>query len=267
MKIVLITDLDGTLLDETYDYKPIEKFINKLKSYGVDIVFSSSKTFLEQEYYRKALGINDPFVVEMGGAIYIPKEYFSHIFPRTNSSEKYHIIEYGLRIEILNKILEDVEKVYGLKLKRFTKMPSEEISKVTGLPLEMAEWAKKRQYSEVIVRGFPEEEDLREILRKYFHLNVFLSKRLLTIIGNTDKGIALRILENLYYEEYGSVEMIAAGDGEADIPMLLAADLGIYVSKDGKVPELLMNRKNIVVVNCREDLMKFIVNYVEKLLL
>lgn len=261
MKTIFVTDLDGTLLDKTYDYKPVEKFIRKLKAKKVDVVFSSSKTLEEQEYYREKLHIKDPFIVEIGSAIFIPRDFFSHIYPRTRSVREYHVIEYGLRIEVIEKLLKDVENVYNVSLKRFTKMAPHEISEVTGLPLKMAEWARKRMYSEVIVKGFPNEDEIKEILRRYFHLNVFTSERLITVVGRADKGVALRILENLYYEEYESIEIIAAGDGEADIPMILAADLGIYVSNGKRIPNVLKSKKNVVIVNNREELIEFMLRY------
>ncbi len=50
--------------------------IRNLQSLDIPIVFCSSKTRAEQQVYREELGINAPFIVENGGAVYIPKDYF-----------------------------------------------------------------------------------------------------------------------------------------------------------------------------------------------
>jgi len=263
-KILFITDLDGTLLDETYDYKPIEKFIQKLKKYNVSVVFSSSKTRKEQEYYRNKLHLNEPFVVEIGCAVFIPKNYFSSKFPKDKTIQGYDVIELGLPSKMLSKILDDYEKISNINLKRFSKISPEEVSEITGLPLEMAKWAQEREYSEVIVRGFPEESEFISTVVNYLNLNVYKSAKLLTVIGNTDKGRALRVLESLYSYEYESIEIISAGDGESDIPMLLAADLGIFVSNGREVPEVIRKDSKIFVVNNREELMKFVFDYIKK---
>jgi len=263
-KILFITDLDGTLLDETYDYRPIEEFIQKLKKYNISVIFSSSKTRKEQEYYRNKLGLNEPFVVEVGCAVFIPKNYFSSKFPKDKTIEGYDVIELGLPSKMLSKILDDYERFSHITLRRFSKISPEEISKITGLPLEMAKWAQEREYSEVIVRGFPEESDFINTVVNYLNLNIYKSSKLITVIGNTDKGRALRVLESLYLYEYDSIEIISAGDGESDIPMLLAADLGIFVSNGKNVPEEIKNNSKIVVVNNRNELISFVLDYVKK---
>jgi len=263
-KILFITDLDGTLLDETYDYRPIEGFIQELKKYNVSVIFSSSKTKKEQEYYREKLHLNEPFVVEIGSAIYIPKNYFSWRFPKDKTIGQYEVIELGVSSKMLSMIIDDYEKVSNTKLKRFSRISPEEISKITGLPQSMAKWAQEREYSEVIVRGFPEESEFIATMVHYLNLHVYKSSKLLNVIGNTDKGRALRVLESLYSYEYENIEIISAGDGESDIPMLLAADLGIFVSNGKEIPEIVQNENKIVVVRNRDDLMRFIIDYIKK---
>lgn len=78
MKLILFTDLDGTLLDPyTYSYQESLWAINLLKREQIPIIFCSAKTQAEQEVYRKALEIIDPFIVEEGGGILIPQIFHS----------------------------------------------------------------------------------------------------------------------------------------------------------------------------------------------
>ena len=79
MKFVLFTDLDGTLLDANYSCELVKPVVKELKRKGVPIVFCTTKTRAECEYYRRELRINDPFIVENGSAIFIPVGYFTQL--------------------------------------------------------------------------------------------------------------------------------------------------------------------------------------------
>jgi len=78
---VVFTDIDGTLIDiKTGEYgKKTNRLINALKKNGIPLVLSSAKTWAEQNKIRGDLGLTDPFIVENGGAIIIPKGYFPNI--------------------------------------------------------------------------------------------------------------------------------------------------------------------------------------------
>lgn len=88
---VVFTDIDGTLADiSTAQYgMETNKLISIMKEKHIPLVLTSAKTRLEQNKIREDLGLSDPFVVENGGAIVIPKGYFPD-----NALKK---IEYPLR--------------------------------------------------------------------------------------------------------------------------------------------------------------------------
>ena len=71
-KIIIFTDLDGTLLnEENFSYKQIMTFIkNLLKSEYYFIFFISSKTKEEMINLRKKMNINVPLIYENGAGIY-----------------------------------------------------------------------------------------------------------------------------------------------------------------------------------------------------
>jgi HAD superfamily hydrolase (TIGR01484 family) len=71
--VVIFSDLDGTLLNEKYDYAAVQNIIDKLLSRHSCLVLSSSKTYAEIEHYRNKLNIQDPFICENGAAIFVPK--------------------------------------------------------------------------------------------------------------------------------------------------------------------------------------------------
>ena len=71
-KIIIFTDLDGTLLNEkTFTFRQIITFIkNLLKFDNFFIFFISSKTKEEMINLRKKMNINVPLIYENGAGIY-----------------------------------------------------------------------------------------------------------------------------------------------------------------------------------------------------
>ena len=217
MKIIFL-DIDKTLIEGIYSPEPAKRVINFLKERDFKIVFNSSKTKAEQEYYRKTLNVTDPFIVENGSAIYIPNSYFNFDFPLGREEKHYCIIELGMKYEIIRGVLDELEESFGLKY--YGNSTIEEIMKFTGLPKELVELAAKREYSETIFKWE------RKGFQKYVEqrgLKIIKGSRFYTVTGGTDKGKAAKILVDLY-SKIEKVESYAVGDGENDIPMLGVVD-------------------------------------------
>ncbi|MFQ5918142.1 MAG: HAD hydrolase family protein, partial [Candidatus Binatia bacterium] len=63
--IIIITDLDGTLLNrQTYLLRDAALALDLIEARNIPLIFCSSKTRAEQEVYRKQLRIDHPFIVE-----------------------------------------------------------------------------------------------------------------------------------------------------------------------------------------------------------
>jgi len=219
--IIIFTDLDGTLLDEMYSYDYAIPTIRELKRMNIPIVFCSAKTKAEQEIFRARMGIKDPFIVEDGSAIYVPRGYFKRRCGEPTNG--YEVIVLGVRYEEIVKRIEELRRRYRIVSYHF--MSVEEIAEITGLSLELARLAKMREFSETIV--FAEEEALNELKG---HFNVAIGGRFIHVYGkNADKGKAVRILTDLYKEIYGDVISIGIGNSYTDEPMLKAVDIPALV--------------------------------------
>jgi Predicted hydrolase (HAD superfamily) len=109
-KIIIFSDLDGTILDETYSFKETQPTIQKLQALNAAIVLNSSKTKAEIEYYRAKLSINDPFISENGSAIFIPKNHFKTHYKFSRETSQYNIIELGIPYSTLRKKLKTIKK-------------------------------------------------------------------------------------------------------------------------------------------------------------
>ncbi len=206
-RFVIFTDLDGTLLDDEYSFDQAKPVIAKLKEMGVPIVFCSAKTRAEQEFFRRAMGINDPFIVEDGSALYLNDES----------------IVLGVEYErIVREILKLREKY---EIRSYYFMSVKEVAKVTGLSLELARMAKMREFSETIVSA--EREALEELKKKF---NVVVGGRFVHVYGkNADKGKAVKILTEIFREKFGDVVTLGIGNSYTDESMLKAVDIPALV--------------------------------------
>ena len=67
LKYLIITDLDGTLLNyETFSYKPVVPFIKKIISKKILIIPNTSKTKDEVLKFLNEIKYPTPFIVESG---------------------------------------------------------------------------------------------------------------------------------------------------------------------------------------------------------
>ena len=144
---IVITDLDGSLLDHvTYDYIPALGALQMLKEKGIPVVFCTSKSAAEVLPLREEVGNTHPFIVENGGAIYIPR----HSFPGTNPTARvignYQVISLGRPTTELREQLEKIERQQGLQIQSFDKMTPEQVCRETGLSLEQARRALLREF-------------------------------------------------------------------------------------------------------------------------
>jgi len=229
-KIVIFTDLDGTLLDEKYDYQNIKPIISQLLALNVSIVFCTSKTKAEIKFYMEEMGMNEPFIAENGAAIFIPKSYFPLNYAYTRETSSHYIIELGVPYSIVREKLAKVRMMTATDIVGFGDMTSEEIAKDTGLSLDLAKLAKKREYDEPfrIVDG-NQKKVLNAIKRE--GLNCIRSAKYFHLLGNSDKGKAAIILKDLYSQMFGGIVTFGVGDGPNDLEMLKVVDTPFLVGK------------------------------------
>jgi len=235
LKPVIFTDLDGTLLDqETYSYDKALPSIEHLRSQAVPIIFCSAKTRAEQEVYRRELQINDPFIVENGGAVFISQGYFQFNFEYHKAKDGYQVIELGIPYHQIREILAQVRYDTGVNFRGFGDMSAEEVASLTSLDLEVAQRAKAREYDETLnLEGTPDE--INNVLNaiKGKGLNHTSGGRYYDVAGQNDKGKATRILVELFNRKSGKIRTIAIGDSPNDVPMLSAVDIPVLVQKPG----------------------------------
>lgn len=232
---VVFTDLDGTLLDhQTYAFEAARPALKLLKDREIPLIFCSSKTRAEVERYRRLFHDGDPFIVENGGAIFIPRGYFPFSFPYQRTVGNYLVIELGVPYFHLVRALDQAKRESGVKVLAFSDLGIREVAMLTGLPLEEATLAKRREYDEPFqVKGGPEKLARLAALLEEKGLHVTRGGRFHHLTGGCDKGRAVAMLIELFRRKLGSLTTVALGDSLSDRPMLEVVDLPILVQKEG----------------------------------
>ena len=236
-KIVIFTDLDGTLLDySTYSFDAALPALQLIKERNIPLIICSSKTRKEIEYYRIKLSNRHPFISENGGGIFISKTYFrfqildSGFKVKAEKNADYYLIKLGAKYSDLRKVLSQLRSE-GFRVRGFGDMSAGEIRDLTSMTFEEAGMAKERDFDEpFIFLGNNEgtQKMLNSIKAKGFNCT---QGRFFHILGDSDKGKAVSILIDLYKRERGDVLTIAIGDSPNDIPMLEKVDHPVIVQK------------------------------------
>lgn len=184
------------------------------------------------------MGIKEPFIVENGGAIFIPENYFTFPFDFHKVTRGYTVIELGTPYKQIREMLKRIETETSIIIKGFGDMSAEEIAKDSGLSLEFATLAKQREYDETFkLEGDKTSRNLALNKIKDAGLNYTSGGRYYDAVKGNDKGKATRILTRLFGQEFGDVQTIAIGDSQNDLPMLAAVDIPVLVQKPNRLWE------------------------------
>jgi len=230
--LLVFTDLDGTLLDhDNYSFASALPAITILKEKNVPLVFCTSKTRAEIEEIQLQLDNIHPFISENGGALFIPKGYFSHRFHFTRENSHYLIVEFGTPYPKLRDVLNQMNTLFPGKLRGFGDLTPQEVADFCGFSLSQATLAKKRDYDEPFILEDESLEDALEEIAIRSHLQINRGGRFYHLIGNSDKGKAVLQLRDLYGQKSTNLKTVALGDSHNDLPMLKAVEYPILVQK------------------------------------
>jgi mannosyl-3-phosphoglycerate phosphatase len=226
---VIFTDLDGTLLHpQTYSFAPAEPALSAIREKNIPLVICTSKTRAEVEVWRERLGNQHPFIVENGGAVYVPKGYFPFAVPGAVKRDGYEVIEFGTPYRELVLALQDAAKESGTAVLGFHQMSVADVCLRTALPVKQAELAKRREYDEPFEVLSPGAYSLLSAIESWGK-RWTRGDRFYHITGQNDKAAAVKALAKLYRRAFGPVQTIGVGDGHNDAEFLLAMDIPVIV--------------------------------------
>lgn len=233
---IIFTDLDGTLLDHyTYSFDVASEALKLIKAMKIPLIIVTSKTASEVIELQKKLKIKEPFVVENGGGLYIPNDYYLSYSGKTQQFCGYKEIVLGERYEMIRSFADLIKEKFKVSL--FSDMSSLELSKFINLSLNSAERSLVRRFSEPFFFN-TQSVDIEviekiEILAVEHRLRILRGGRFFHIVScKQDKGKAVDFLISLFRHKISKkITTIGLGDSNNDISMLRVVDIPILVKK------------------------------------
>ena len=242
--LILITDLDGTLLDhDTYQFDAARPALSLLKQLHIPLILNSSKTAAEIMAIRDELDNDDPFVVENGSGIYYPTD-------NDEGRGDYKIVPFGKDRPSILATLSRLRKDFNLPFYGFDDMDVQTITNCTGLTLERAALAKNRDFTEPLLwQGNSVQWEIFCSELEQAGLIAVKGGRFISVSGKADKGRALQWLRDYYQQRYHAEPFIMAlGDSENDRPMLEYADYAVVVRSPAHSPPQI-NAKHLTITS------------------
>jgi len=233
-QILIFTDLDGTLLDDqTYDFSPALPALKIIHSQKIPLILVSSKTRAEIEFFRELLSLESPFIAENGGGIYFPTSF---ALPQEYTYTKVDGFKALFMGRPIKEVLERSRKLKdNFSFRGFSEMSVQEIASLTGLTLEDALRASKREFDEPILLEDPLDD--REIFCKKaarYGLDCVFGGRFIHLFLGGNKGRAVEKVLDIYKQPRGATFSIALGDSPNDISMLKVVDKAVVMQgRDG----------------------------------
>ncbi|MCA0041939.1 HAD-IIB family hydrolase [Celeribacter litoreus] len=213
-RLIVFSDLDGTLLDHaTYAWDAANEALDKMRELGIPLVLASSKTASEIADLRAQMGFEDvPAIVENGAGL-LP----AGAGAGADTSEH----------DAIRKALDELPAELRACYEGFSDWPVEAVADKTGLPLQQAEKAARRQFSEPgLWNGSDEDLAKFEALLGEKGIRARQGGRYLTLSFGATKADQMAAIISGF--EPRPVTM-ALGDAPNDVEMIETADFGIVI--------------------------------------
>lgn len=245
MKTLIFTDLDGTFLNhKDYSFDDSKEALQKISKEKIPLIFTTSKTKVEVELLQKKIEIKEPFIIENGAAIFIPKKYQGLDFSFLKEFDTYYILQLGLSYKEILDFYNKYKKEFGMF--GFSDMSLPELVKYTGLSIADAKLSKQRDFTEpFLLKDDSSLKQLQTLAHKY-NIKITKGGRFYHLIGvSQDKGEAVKKTKMIFKTVFNKrINSIALGDGENDITMLENVNTAIII-KNYEDEYLDCNIKNI----------------------
>lgn len=242
--LILFTDLDGTLLNtQDYNYDAALPVIETLKARRIPIIPVTSKTRAEVETLIQEIGLTDPFVVENGSAIYIPRATCPFELPEGEDQGLYRVLQLGVSYVMSRAGLKAIAQEIGRPLKGFGDLAIHQVQQLTGLDAKDAQQAKMREFTEPFLTPKNIEPEKLTAAVEAMGFRVVVGDRFSHLIGaEAGKGVAVHRLVSLYATTFPEAETIVTlglGNSPNDLDMLENVNRAIVLpGESGPHPRL-----------------------------
>jgi len=221
-KFLVVTDLDATFLDHSYDWDEAKPAMARLRELGLPLVLNSSKTVAEMKDLAMELGLQSPLVAENGGLLAIPDDRTGDYSVQIKGLPRKEILEvaHGLRSQM------------GYKFQGFADWSDQELAERSGLSIIQSQRSLARLATEPL--SWEDSESLRLEFADQLSIQgirMLRGGRFWHLMGASDKADGSASVLKYYQELEPDTEwqVIALGDSANDTAMLEAADIAVVI--------------------------------------
>jgi len=203
---------------------------------SVPLVFVSRGTRTELEFIRRKLGNQHPFITENGGGLFVPEGYFRTRPEGAETIRHYHRISFARPYSESCAALDDAAEAAGVEVVGFHNMSAREVAENSGLPPQLAEAARLREYNEPFFFVGEEAAASKKLAEaaKQEDWNVERGPRFWHFSSGASVAAAVRRLMEMYRAaRHAKVRSLAIGSNHFDLPMMAAAGRALLLSQTG----------------------------------
>lgn len=232
-RVVLLTDLDGTLLDRDGSWSPARDALDALERKRIPVIPVTSRTRVEVETLLADLGRDEPFVVESGAAVYVPAAYDRLRLDGAVAVGPYRATVLGRPHAEALDFLERCS--VAPHLTPMTAMSDARIAELTGLDPDAIPATRAREYSEPFLLS--DQPSLPTLRREATEAGLAIHRdgAFWHVAGaGGDKGTAVQILIDAFRAS-GPDEVVSIGLGNdpTDVPFLARCDYPVILPSSG----------------------------------
>jgi len=229
-KLIVFTDLDGTLLDhESYKWIDAAAAIKQLQQHDYPLIFNSSKTYFEIRSLCEEMNNYNPIISENGSVVAVNIGCFEQ---QPTELECYRLHYFGMPYFRVIEILQQLRRQHGFAFSGFHDMSHETIMENTGLTLHKAKAAARREATEPLLWQ-DSEQRLQAFIAELEKQQLILTRggRFYHVMSPVDKGRAIQWLLKCYQDREPETQWLSMGlgDSDNDIRMLESVDYPVLV--------------------------------------
>lgn len=252
-RLVVVTDLDGTLLDlSDRSFAAAKPALNRLRLLQIPWVINSNKTLAELELLRQQLVNPYPLILESGSGIALPKGFEDAFYKQPDGAYQDHgdffLKPMGMPREEVLALLEPAYDTY--KFLGFDRMSVQDLCSILDVDIEYSEKALDRHFNEPIL--WQDSDEAFDSFRSWAEgvgLHVKKSYKFVHVSGNADKGDSMEWLMGCFSNQGERPLIVALGDSETDVPMLNHADIAVVVRTPRHEPIKAQGKQRTIVTD------------------
>jgi mannosyl-3-phosphoglycerate phosphatase len=244
-RLVVVSDVDGCILDDRYSHAGSASAIDLLNALSVPLVLCSSKTRAELQRLRGELRVDAPYIIENGAALYVPHATFPFAVPGCEVRVGEDVIEFAKPQSAVTESLKQLARKESVSIVCFSDMSIDTVSRECGLSLSDARLAKLRQFDEPFSLVAGDDRQQRRFFRRLAAAGVACTHggRYHHATARASKGLAASVLRRLYRRMAPGVLVAGLGDALNDASLLAAVDIPFIVrGRDAEATATLKKR-------------------------